>query len=319
MRDLAVAGLRARSVSPGAGNQLGRYQSPASTNGAPRGADRVVRRGEALRREARARAAGAERRDRHRRRRAGGRWWCRSRRCCARSARPAPRAPATLAGLALVGRHAERGVALHVLDRAEVLPRRQAPRPSPSRRSGGRARRGPWRPRTCQNGGDRDRRVLGLGQLGPRRAAKPRSRSAAAAAAAPPAQRGVRSRRRRRAAPDRGQARHRVRRRARRRRASSSQTGRPPRWQVRCSAGFQPPETARQSAVDPARRPPPSRTRDRLEPAPAARVPTTARAGEAAPRARAAARRRRARRSARRPRRPPPRGRPRCASRRRCW
>ena len=46
-----------------------------------------------------------------------------------------------LDGLALVGRHAGRGVALHVLDRAEAFLRRRAGCPRPSRRSGNRRRR----------------------------------------------------------------------------------------------------------------------------------------------------------------------------------
>ena len=75
--------------------------------------------------------------------RAGGRSWCRP---------PAWRLPSVagddaervqVRGLALVGRHAGRGVALDVLDRAEAFAQRRARDRSRSRRSGNRRRLGP--------------------------------------------------------------------------------------------------------------------------------------------------------------------------------
>ena len=173
-RDLARAALAASPSRPAAGNQPGRYQSPASTNGAPDGHDRRMRRREALRRQPLARAAGARAPRSAPARRAAGRSWSRSRRCRGRSAPASTASPRDAAGLALVGRHPERGVALHVLDRAEALPRRQAPRPSPSRRSGSRARRARRRPSTCQKRRHRHRRVLRLRHLGRRRGTRDR-------------------------------------------------------------------------------------------------------------------------------------------------
>jgi hypothetical protein len=154
---------RARSSRPGAGSSSADTTAPPRSSARRAGRGRV-RGGETLRREALARAPRPSRR------------WAPARKggrkvvvpvsgCRARWHRPAPPAPRRSRILALIGRHALRRVALHVLDRAGKFScaacftslvvtsfwKSSQARPLPG---------------TCQSGDARPGIVLGLGRLG---------------------------------------------------------------------------------------------------------------------------------------------------------
>ena len=120
--------LSSQSVSPGRGYHCARSQAPVSTNTAPCSCAQRCDGGRRVGRKSLPRCVAGERADRRPARRAGGTSSCRS----AGSSRPVSsammREAGDVGGLALVGRHAERGVALQVLDRAEALALRRARR-----------------------------------------------------------------------------------------------------------------------------------------------------------------------------------------------
>ena len=86
----------------------------------------VHRRARGRDRTARRRCAAGERAEGRPACRAGGRSWCRPAAIALPSASARMREGVDVGGLALVGAHAGRGVALDVLDRAEALARRRA-------------------------------------------------------------------------------------------------------------------------------------------------------------------------------------------------
>ena len=263
-----------------------------------------------------------KRADRDRRDRADGRSWCRPRGIVRAGELGQIARPLTFDGLALVGRHAERGVALEMLDRAEAFARGERDVRRRSRRSGNRRRPCRGCPRPARAASARAALVRRRRQRhGPAR--RSRSRAAAAAPAARPSARHAPSANAPVAAPA---TRHARRQRAgherRERRRSSAACRRD--GQVRCTVGFQPPDTASRSqairSVSPLASPTIDaahavRRRAPLRPcAPATiaragcRAPLDAR-GDVAPRIDHARRLRRRRRRDRAP----------CASRRRCW
>ena len=313
MRDLAVAGLPPVGLARRAGTSPAGTRARPRPTRAPSAAAAVVRRREA----AAARSPRPRRPPRAPRSapacRAGGTSSSRSRRRSRPVSAASTASAGDAAGLALVGRHAERGVALHVLDRAEVLPRRQRhvldrhvvlqvePRP-------------PRAPSPARTAAHPHRRVLRLRHVaGAARRCRARAAPPPPPSAPPPAPPASRTRpppRRRPPAPAPRPA------AGTKAAIASSQTGRPPRWQVRCTAGFQPPATARQSAA--IQRSPAPLAHPHRRAGPAARAcPTTAAPAKPrhGPAGSVGARPRR--RPAPRPRPPPPPGPPPCASRRR--
>ena len=176
--------------------------------------------------------------------RAGGRSWCRSAGWTWPVQLGHEREAGDVGGLALVGRHAERGVALQVLDRAEALALGERDVVGGDvvlevdEGLAARAAHAPERRRTpCSPA--RPRAGRPAGRVKPQSAAASQPASRARLAGHRPVRAGRRRRRRRvmpgGSAPGTKAA------------MRSFQTGLPPRCEVRCSVGLQPPDTQARS------------------------------------------------------------------------
>ena len=229
--------LASQFVSPWRGKLAARSHGPASMNTAPCsaasawvGVSRVGRKSRAAMMAGEgARARPACRRPEHGRRRSPAIDLPGSSAMIAR--------PLTLDSLALVGRHAERGVALEMLDRAEALALRQREVVGGRRRSGNRRRPCLASRATCQNGVSANGASAARGAAGALAANRQLGRGL----------RALRARRRRGRRPGRNDAGggagddHAAAAASPGTKAASASfhSGLPPRWQARCSDGFQ--------------------------------------------------------------------------------